>query len=294
MENFSILLLYVSLIIVIVFIVRLVIGLIKKNGKKRKNILGIVVGIILFVVSMILFGIFETPESKEKYEQQRIEKQLEKEAKEKQKETEKAEKEKKKEAEKAEKEKQKEEEKAEKEKQKEEEKAEKEKQKETEKVEKQKESKKDEKASKKKTQEKQDSKSNEEEASKNNNSSSNQKSTENIELNYLKQLKTRENPVMNGVKTERIGTYGFVKAQKDLMKEVSESEYIDFCNERVSDSGYNWFTIDFGDGTGIVFAGSFSAVGTYGYIDEERCITNALYYITINEGNTVSVSESTY
>ena len=238
-----------------------------------------------------MFGIFETPETKAEYEARQVEKQLEKEEKQKQKEEEKAEQKKqqaKEEQEKAD-QKQKEQEEKEQEKQKEQEQEqEKQKKEENQKTQEEsvqkKEQKTTEKTDKKKTSSKTES-----------NGKASDKTEQKIELNYLKQLNTRENPVMNGTRTEKIGTYGFIKAEKDIIeKEVSDADYIEFCNDRVKDSGYNWFTIDFGDGTGIVFTGCIPATGTYGYIDQDRCLTETIYYITINEDNTVTLSEPSY
>ena len=123
MELFATLLCMFSLFGGIYFIVALVFRKIRKKPKNKVYSCGLLVSVLVFIISVILFGVFQTPESREKYEQQRIEQQKEKEAKE-QAEKEKAEKEKA-EKEKAEKEKA-EKEKAEKEKA-EKEKAEKEK-----------------------------------------------------------------------------------------------------------------------------------------------------------------------
>lgn len=112
-----------------------------------------------------------------------------------------------------------------------------------------------------------------------------------IELNYLKQLKTRDNPVMNGIGTEKIGTYGFVVADKKLTQEITEEDYLEFCNDCVRNSNYNWFTLDFNDGTGIVFSGAIPETGTYGTLDETRCIDEVILYISINSDNTISCIE---
>ena len=103
MELFATLLCMFSLFGGIYFIVALVFRKIRKKPKNKVYSCGLLVSVLVFIISVILFGVFQTPESREKYEQQRIEQQKEKEAKE-QAEKEKAEKEKA-EKEKAEKEK---------------------------------------------------------------------------------------------------------------------------------------------------------------------------------------------
>ena len=91
--------------------------------------------------------------------------------------------------------------------------------------------------------------------------------------NILMNAKIHERPVINGSGTERIGTYAYIEIDKETMKKAcSENDYIEFLNERVNDSGYNWFTIAFEDNTGIQFAGSIIYYGTYGKLDDDYCI----------------------
>ena len=91
--------------------------------------------------------------------------------------------------------------------------------------------------------------------------------------NILMNAKIHERPVINGSGTERIGTYAYIEIDKETMKKAcSENDYIEFLNDRVNDSGYNWFTIAFEDHTGIQFAGSIIYYGTYGTLDDDYCI----------------------
>lgn len=95
--------------------------------------------------------------------------------------------------------------------------------------------------------------------------------------NILMNAKVQECPVMNGTMTKRIGTYAYIRTDKELVKAMcTEEDYIEFLNERVKDSGYNWFTIVFEDDTGIQFAGSIIYQGTYGTLDKERCTKKAI------------------
>ena len=78
MENFSVLLFFISILLLIVFCVLFIKSKIKKTNKKKKYLIGILISIVLFIVSVVLFGIFETPETKAEYEARQVEKQLEK------------------------------------------------------------------------------------------------------------------------------------------------------------------------------------------------------------------------
>lgn len=232
MEMFATLLCMISMFTGLFFVIALIINRVKRKPKKKRYSRGVLISIIVFIASIVLFAVFETPESKEKYEQQRIERQ-------KQAEKEKAKKE----------------------------------------------------DSKKEVVEKEKNK--EDSSTKKSSSNEDTTKTKEIETNYLKQLKVRNNPVVNGTGTEKIGTYGFVKAEKELAQQVSEQEYLDFCNDVVRDSGYNWFTVVFSDGTGITFTSSIPETGTYGVIDETYCIVQPIDYININSDNTISLFDAT-
>lgn len=229
---FATLLCMISMFTGLFFVIALIINRVKRKPKKKRYSRGVLISIIVFIASIVLFAVFETPESKEKYEQQRIERQ-------KQAEKEKAKKE----------------------------------------------------DSKKEVVEKEKNK--EDSSTKKSSSNEDTTKTKEIETNYLKQLKVRNNPVVNGTGTEKIGTYGFVKAEKELAQQVSEQEYLDFCNDVVRDSGYNWFTVVFSDGTGITFTSSIPETGTYGVIDETYCIVQPIDYININSDNTISLFDAT-
>ena len=82
MELFATLLCMFSMMGVFLFITILVLRRIKKKPKTKIYSRGLLVSALVFVLSIVLFGIFQTPESRAKYEQQRIEAQREKEEKE--------------------------------------------------------------------------------------------------------------------------------------------------------------------------------------------------------------------
>lgn len=89
--------------------------------------------------------------------------------------------------------------------------------------------------------------------------------------------------VYNGAGTEIIGKRAYIIISKDTLKQISEKDYADFLSSKVKDSGYNWFSIICDDGTGICFAGSFTGLGTYGKINNDGSITEAIGNISATE-----------
>lgn len=89
--------------------------------------------------------------------------------------------------------------------------------------------------------------------------------------------------VYNGSNTQIIGQRAFITIPKEVLKQISEKGYTNFLNAKVKDSGYNWFSIICDDGTGICFAGSFTGLGTYGKINNEGSVTEAIGNISVTE-----------
>ena len=98
--------------------------------------------------------------------------------------------------------------------------------------------------------------------------------------------------VMNGTKTEKLGEWAEIQVSKAILANVTQEQFSEFCNTRVKDSGYNWYSINCGDGTGIQFAGSRSSVATYGTIDNESCIIESSGTIMVQEDGTYSYTEA--
>lgn len=90
------------------------------------------------------------------------------------------------------------------------------------------------------------------------------------------------NDVMNGLRTEKIGEWACIHMKKADAKAASEEEFAQFAAKNVSGNGYNWWSVIFEDGTGICFTGSYTYVSTYGKLDEEGCIVEALGDISLN------------
>lgn len=97
--------------------------------------------------------------------------------------------------------------------------------------------------------------------------------------------------VMNGTKTEKIGEWAEIRISKEVLKNVTQEQYAEFCESVVKDSGYNWFTITCEDGTGIQFAGSVYTVATYGKLDNEGCITETTGTIMSESDGAYSYTE---
>ena len=97
--------------------------------------------------------------------------------------------------------------------------------------------------------------------------------------------------VMNGFRTEVIGKWASIVIAKDEIKSLSQEEFVDFIDSEVENSGYNWFTIIFEDGTGIQFSGSSKQIGTYGELDTDGCITKSIGNILLKSDNTYEYSE---
>lgn len=75
----------------------------------------------------------------------------------------------------------------------------------------------------------------------------------------------------------------FVKIDKNTLKQLSQEQFKDYIMARIYKVNYCWFTIDFGDSTGIVFqSGNFSLI-SYGEIDELGRIEKLFGYILLKK-----------
>lgn len=75
----------------------------------------------------------------------------------------------------------------------------------------------------------------------------------------------------------------YIEVDKDTLKGITEEEYRAFAEETVRNSGYRWFVIKCGDGTGIVHAGSYYACAVYGKLDSDGCIAEPYGYIYLTD-----------
>lgn len=73
--------------------------------------------------------------------------------------------------------------------------------------------------------------------------------------------------VTNGSETDKIGQRGVIYAQKSEVAKMTGEEFKKF-GEYVETFSYNWLTIAFEDGTGVVFQGCNGDLPGYGKLDE--------------------------
>lgn len=106
--------------------------------------------------------------------------------------------------------------------------------------------------------------------------------------NILNPDKIKTFTVFNDSGTKSIGTRAELTVDKNSAKSLSAQEFNSFIEIEVSGSEYNWFTIDFNDGTGIVFAGCDITTSTYGKIDDEGMLESSIGFIKrVQSGDTV-------
>lgn len=91
--------------------------------------------------------------------------------------------------------------------------------------------------------------------------------------------------VNNGVRTEKIGEWACIHMKKADAKAASEEDFSKFAETRVQGSDYKWWSIIFEDGTGIQFTGSHTYVSTYGQLDDEGCISQAMGDISLEKSS---------
>ena len=110
-----------------------------------------------------------------------------------------------------------------------------------------------------------------------------------VNSNYLTTVPETTNPLMAlTVKTAEIPNIdknrGYIEISKEDFSKISKSEYIEFCENVVSpsSSNYNYFTVDFGNGTGICYAGCFIYDGTYGILDDTGAVVEKQGSISID------------
>jgi hypothetical protein len=94
--------------------------------------------------------------------------------------------------------------------------------------------------------------------------------------------------VWNGSGTSIIGERAEIVATKEEVKALSSEEFNEFLENEIADSGYNWFTIDFGDGTGIQFAGCDIEIPSYGTITDEGMVNTIGFIKRHKSGNSVT------
>lgn len=78
-----------------------------------------------------------------------------------------------------------------------------------------------------------------------------------------------------------IGTCAYIQTSKSAFESITLDQYKEFINERVS-TKYNWVSIIFNDGTGILFSGSTPGIGQYGLVDNDGSLKTLYGNITLS------------
>jgi hypothetical protein len=84
-----------------------------------------------------------------------------------------------------------------------------------------------------------------------------------------------------------IGTRAWVTYTRSQFDALTDDQIAEFALEVVDGADYNWFTIDFGDGTGVVFSGCLIQGASLGEIDDTGAILKAEKYLTVSKDGTV-------
>lgn len=118
------------------------------------------------------------------------------------------------------------------------------------------------------------------ESAESDNSSVQSDEPEQLSDNQLMNAEVLETSLANGFGEEIDGTRGYIEFDKDsAQNDVSEKDFVEFYKTVVKDSDLNYFTIDFSDGTGIVFIPGIRSA-EYCEIDDTGSNINAIGYIT--------------
>ena len=102
---------------------------------------------------------------------------------------------------------------------------------------------------------------------------------ETVSSNPLMAAELELGRVRNGSNTETIGVYAYIEISKETLREITEEEYLEFC-EAVADSpAYKWVAIICDDHTGIQFNNAQYSIATYGKISYEGIIQEDIGFI---------------
>ena len=69
-------------------------------------------------------------------------------------------------------------------------------------------------------------------------------------VNPLLALEVQTRPVMNGFKTEQIGTWAYIETTKEFLSGATDEQLFQYLN-KISENQYNWINVFFEDGTGL-------------------------------------------
>ena len=93
---------------------------------------------------------------------------------------------------------------------------------------------------------------------------------------------------------EFLGVYRYINIPKAEFDSISDEQYGEFCDyvNSLSDST-NWYTVNFEDGTAVLYAGCFAYSGIHGHQDGEGSVSDAIGYISYEDKHYVYEDAST-
>lgn len=90
--------------------------------------------------------------------------------------------------------------------------------------------------------------------------------------------------VMNGSGTEVIGQRAYINISADQLKEITSDSLVEFAENCVKNSGYNWVSIIADNGNGIFFSGSIIEIIEYGKMGNEGMLDETIGFLTLSDG----------
>lgn len=88
-----------------------------------------------------------------------------------------------------------------------------------------------------------------------------------------------------------IGKCAYTKIKKSEFSELTTEDFLEFCNQCVNDSEYNWVSIIFEDETGICFLSSATNLATYGRLDNQGAVEETIEDVIITKDSVSFPSE---
>ena len=85
---------------------------------------------------------------------------------------------------------------------------------------------------------------------------------------------------------------GLITAEKEKVKVISQTQFGEFCLQKISRSPYSWLTVKFDDSTGIVFTGNCATSAVYCTLDENDYIKEVLGTILLSSDGTYVYTEN--
>lgn len=109
-----------------------------------------------------------------------------------------------------------------------------------------------------------------------------------------------DNPLMNCEVMEAdvksgsgkvIGTRAYIEFPRKEFDKLSDEQIAEFAQEVIDGADYNYFTIDFGDGTGVVFSGCNIVAASIGDIDETGAIVKEKQLLSVLDDGKVEIED---